>query len=55
MEKVSLSGSAVFAVSCALITPDDKYLCVVDNGIDQIKVYTVNQTNGKLKLYDIIR
>lgn len=42
-------------VTCAMITPDDKYLCVVDNGIDQIKVYTVNQTNGKLKLYDIIR
>ena len=37
------------------ISARDKYLCVVDNGIDQIKVYTVNQTNGKLKLYDIIR
>lgn len=42
-------------VSCAMITPDGKYLCVVDNGIDQIKLYTVHPITGKLKLYDIIR
>lgn len=42
-------------VTCAVMTPDDKYLCVVDNGIDQIKIYTVNKTTGKLKLYDIVR
>lgn len=42
-------------VSCAMPTPDGKYLCVVDNGIDQIKLYTVNPVTGKLKLYDIVR
>lgn len=42
-------------VSCAMPTPDGKYLCVVDNGIDQIKLYTVHPKIGKLKLYDIIR
>lgn len=42
-------------VTCAVMTPDDKYLCVVDNGIDQIRLYTVNPNNGKLKLYDIVR
>ncbi len=42
-------------VSCAMPTPDGKYLCVVDNGIDQIKLYTVHPVSGKLKLYDIVR
>lgn len=42
-------------VSCAMPTPDGKYLCVVDNGIDQIKLYTVHPVTGKLKLYDIVR
>ena len=42
-------------VSCAMPTPDGKYLCVVDNGIDQIKLYTVDPVTGKLKLYDILR
>lgn len=41
-------------VSCAMPTPDGKYLCVVDNGIDQIKLYKVN-ANGKLRLYDVLR
>ena len=42
-------------VSCVIPTPDDKYLCAVDNGIDQVKLYKVNEKTGKLKLYDIIR
>ena len=42
-------------VSCARPTPDGKYLCVVDNGIDQIKIYKVHPTTGKLKLIDIVR
>lgn len=41
-------------VSCVTPTPDGKYLCAVDNGIDQIKLYTVSPT-GKLKLYDVLR
>lgn len=42
-------------VTCAAETPDAKYLCVVDNGIDQIKIYKVNPVSGKLKLFDILR
>lgn len=42
-------------ISCVMPTPDGKYLCVVDNGIDHIKLYTVNPVSGKLKLYDILR
>ena len=42
-------------VSCVIPTPDDKYLCAVDNGIDQVKLYKVNEKTGKLKLYDILR
>ncbi|HIR13996.1 MAG TPA: lactonase family protein [Candidatus Choladousia intestinavium] len=42
-------------VSCVIPTPDDKYLCAVDNGIDQVKLYKVNPKNGKLKLFDILR
>lgn len=42
-------------VSCVIPTPDSKYLCAVDNGIDQVKIYKVNEKNGKMKLYDILR
>lgn len=42
-------------VSCSVLTPDEELLCVCDKGIDQIKLYTFNHDNGKLKLYDIIR
>jgi len=42
-------------VTCVIPTPDDKYLCVVDNGIDQVKVYEVNSVTGKLRLIDILR
>ena len=36
-------------------TPDNKYLCAVDNGIDQIKVYRINKRTDKLELVDIVR
>lgn len=42
-------------VSCVVPTPDDKYLCAVDNGIDQVKIYKINEKRGKLKLFDILR
>ena len=42
-------------VSCVIPTPDDKYLCAVDNGVDQVKIYKINEKQGKLKLYDILR
>ena len=42
-------------VNCVRPTPDNKYLCAVDNGIDQVKVYRINKRNHKLELADIIR
>ncbi|MDY6286314.1 MAG: lactonase family protein [Lachnospiraceae bacterium] len=41
-------------VSCVKMTPDNKYLCAVDNGIDQVKVYSISNKD-KLELRDIIR
>ncbi len=42
-------------VSCVIPTPDDKYLCAVDNGVDQVKIYKVTPVTGKMHLYDILR
>lgn len=42
-------------VNCVKVTPDQKYLCAVDGGLDHVKVYEINYEAGKLKLADIIR
>jgi 6-phosphogluconolactonase len=42
-------------VDCVKITPDQHFLCAVDNGLDQTKVYRIDYEFGKLKLVDIIR
>lgn len=42
-------------VNCVRPTPDNKYLCAVDNGIDQVKVYRINKLRNKLELADILR
>ena len=42
-------------VSCVIPTPDGKYLCAVDNGVDQVKIYQVDEKTGRLNLYDILR
>lgn len=42
-------------VNCVRPTPDNKYLCAVDNGIDQVKIYKVQKPQNKLKLVDILR
>ena len=42
-------------VDCVKLTPDQKFLCAVDNGLDQVKVYRVDYENVKLELIDIIR
>ena len=42
-------------VNCVRPTPDNKYLCAVDNGIDQIKIYRINKRRHKLELVDILR
>ncbi len=41
-------------VNCVKVTPDQKYLCAVDGGLDHVKVYKIDYANGKLKLADII-
>lgn len=41
-------------VSYATLTPDEKYLCVCDLGIDQVKLYQVSP-EGRLKLVDVLR
>lgn len=42
-------------VNCVRHTPDNKYLCAVDNGIDQVKLYRINKRQHKLELVDILR
>lgn len=42
-------------ISCVRMTPDNEYVCVVDLGIDQMKVFRLNPELGKLKLVDILR
>lgn len=41
-------------ISCATLTPDEKYLCVVDLGVDHVNVYKIDPDNGKLRLIDIV-
>ncbi len=42
-------------VTCVRLTPDEKYLCAVDSGLHQIKVYQIDYERGKLRLVDIVR
>ena len=42
-------------VSCARLTPDEKYLMVADLGIDQVKVYRFDDHDGKIIQVDTIR
>lgn len=42
-------------VTCVALTPDEKYLCAVDYGLNQTKVYEIDYEMGKLKLVDLIR
>ncbi len=42
-------------VTCVTLTPDEQYLCAVDFGLNQTKIYEIDYENGKLRLVDIIR
>lgn len=42
-------------VNCVNLTPDGKYLCAVDLGVDQIKIYKFDHHTGKIQLTDILR
>jgi 6-phosphogluconolactonase len=37
------------------LTPDQRYLCAVDGGLDQVKLYHINQETGKIRNTDILR
>jgi 6-phosphogluconolactonase len=41
-------------VTCVIPTPDNKFVCAVDNGIDQVKIYNITEEN-KLDLADTLR
>ncbi len=41
--------------TCVELTPDEKFLCVVENGLHQIKIYEIDYEQGKLHLQDIVR
>ena len=41
-------------VSCVKTTPEGKYVCAVDNGIDQVKIYRINTTRNRMELVDIL-
>ena len=42
-------------VCCVRVTPDNRFLCAVDNGIDQIVLYKINHMYNKLQKVDILR
>lgn len=41
-------------VDCVKLTPDEKFLCAVDNGLDHIKIYRLDYETGHMKLADIL-
>lgn len=42
-------------VNCVKLTPDENYLCAVDGGLDQVKIYEIDRRSGKMKIADILR
>lgn len=42
-------------VRCAQLTTDEKYLCVADSGIDQLRIYHFDHTRGILTPCDTLR
>lgn len=42
-------------VTCVKMLPDQSAVCAVDSGLDQVKLYQIEEGAGKLKLQQIIR
>lgn len=42
-------------VTCVDLTPEEKFLCAVDYGLDQVKIYKVDYRSGKLDVVDVLR
>ena len=41
-------------VTCTKMTRDNKYLCVCDSGMDQVKIFSFDHATGKLKYKEMI-
>ncbi len=41
-------------VTCTKMTRDNKFLCVCDSGMDQVKIFAFDHTTGKLKYKEMI-
>lgn len=42
-------------ITCAVLTPEQKFMVVCDTGIDQVKIYSFNKETGRIKLVDQLR
>ena len=42
-------------VCCVRITPDNRFLCAVDEGLDQVVLYKIDHEANKLKQVDVLR
>lgn len=42
-------------VHCVKVTPDQRFLCAVDGGLDHVKIYRLDYEAGQLINHDIIR
>ena len=42
-------------VCCVRVTPDNKFLCAVDNSLNQVMLYAINRNKNKLEQIDILR
>lgn len=42
-------------VTCAVLTPEQRFMVVCDTGIDQVKIYAFNKETGRIKLADQLR
>ena len=42
-------------VTCAVLTPEQKFMVDCDTGIDQVRVYRFDKKNGKIKQVDAVR
>ncbi len=41
-------------ITCAVLTPEQKYMVVCDTGIDQVKIYSFDKVTGKIRLADAV-
>ncbi|MFR8032651.1 MAG: lactonase family protein [Lachnospiraceae bacterium] len=41
-------------ISCVQFTPDEQFLCMVDLGIDQVKIFKFDHDDGSVRMIDIL-